>query len=208
MFGEVDTTGMNLAMKRLYHDSGRRTYDYIGIIYSMYPRIKERYDSVSLEHMRILVQLNELEPLPPASQRLVNRGEYLYLTGHHQAAREVLLTVLEQGSLTDNSYAIAANFLAAIAADVGNRNEMIYYLALSAIADTRAATREVTSLQRLGQVMLELDEIGRAHNYLSQAMQNVTEAHAATRIIQTANALPLIERIHNRAGRRTAFLNY
>lgn len=209
MFEQVDTAGMSLEMRRLYHDAGRRTFDYIGIIYGDYSDIKAHYDSISLAHMHTLVELNEVEPRPTETQCLVNHGEYLYLTGHLQEARGLLLDVLEKSSLTDNAYAIAANFLAAIAADVGNSNELLYYLALSAIADTRAATREVTSLQRLGQQMLEQGDIDRAHLYLSQAMQNVTEAHAATRIIQTANAFPLIESIHDKelaASRKRIFI--
>lgn len=209
MLESVDTARLDLDMLRLYHDSGRRTYDYISDVYADYPLIKNRYDSLSIIHLRRLVNLNDVQPLPDETRRLVCLGEYLYLTGHHREARRTLLKLLDTAPQTSNSYAIAANILASIAAELGNDNEHIYYLALSAIADTRAATREVTSLQRLGQEMLEHDDIARAHFYLSQAMQNAGEAHAPTRMVQSASALPLIERIHNReleASRRRIYL--
>lgn len=198
IFQSIDTVGLDTPMMRLYYEAGSKMYGYIATIYRDYPMFHDSYDSLSLRMMSHAVALNKLAPLPAPSSRLVTEGEYLYLTGRHNQARKLLLEVLDSTSVTDNNYAIAAYLLASIAGDLGNENELTYYLALSALADTRAATREVTSLQRLGQLMLERDDIGRAHSYLSKAMQNAAEAHVATRMVQTAAALPLIEQVHNR----------
>lgn len=197
-FTAVDTTGFDLAMMRHYFNCGRRMYDYIGNLFTDYPALHAHYDSLSLRMMERLITLNDREPKTQEATRLVNLGEYLYLTGNHRRARQELIAALDASAMTDNNFAIAAYLLAAIADDLDNENEQVYYLGLSALADTRAATREVTSLQRLGKYMLDCDDIDRAHLYFSEAMQNAIEAHAATRMIQTAAQLPIIERIHNR----------
>lgn len=99
-------------------------------------------------------------------------------------------------SETDPKYAIATHILSDISRIVGREDDYVYYLVLSAIADVKCATLEVTSLQELGQIMFSLGDVDRAHNYLYTALRNSVECHAETRMLQTAEALPLIESVH------------
>ena len=71
-----------------------------------------------------------------------------------------------------------------------------------------SATREAISLQELGSGINDTD-IRRAHNYLMTAMENAVECGAAVRMIDTSQALPIIEHSHNdsiRRWRKTAYI--
>jgi hypothetical protein len=79
----------------------------------------------------------------------------------------------------------------------GDRNEYMYYLTRSAIADMRHATLEVTSLQELAGVLFETGDKSRAHNYISEALSNAVESRASVRMMQTTELLKMVEEDHN-----------
>lgn len=87
--------------------------------------------------------------------------------------------------------------LATIAREKSNREEETYYLALSAMADIKGAVREVMSLQELGVMMSEDNDIDRAYDYLSTALTNAVECNATMRIVQSSAALPFIQKAHS-----------
>lgn len=90
-----------------------------------------------------------------------------------------------------NTGARAAHIISQIAALKNKDDEHVYYLAKSAIADVKSATREVMSLQELGVKLYELGDIDRAYSYLSIALGNAVECNASMRMLQTSLALPV-----------------
>lgn len=188
----VDTAGISPTMKKAYFDSGRQMYSYMASFCVNRPAENERFSHLALE-----CQANLLLMLDPQSAVWkLNQGEYYFLRGEYSKANAILENLMDNLSEDDNMFARAAHFLSDIAAAKNEPNGKIYYLALSAIADTRAATREVSSLQDLGRILFGFRDVERAHNYLSVALQNAVECNAPLRILESAESLPIIEKAH------------
>lgn len=194
MYLSVDTTAMAPATLELYYDSGRQMYSYIASFYSKQSEAYERWHGKSMESQRLL-----LDVLPSTDYRYkLNKGEYDFAMGDFAQAKASLLDLVAHLPETDNQYARATHLLAEIARANGDRDEEMYYLTLSAIGDTRSATREVTSLQELGVMLFDStnSDVSRAYNYLSTALANAVECKATMRMIQSSAALPIIEQAH------------
>lgn len=192
-YSDIDTALLGRDLKILYHSCGRQMYSYLSSFYSRFAPIREKYASLSLESQRRLVPL-----LPQHTPvHMLNQGEYFYLTGDYTRSHALLSALIATVPEDDNQFARAAHMLADIADAQGRNNDYIYYLALSAISDTRGATREVTSLQELGQRMFQANDVDRAHNYLYTALRNAVECNAEARMLQTSAAVPLIESVHS-----------
>ena len=193
-YQSIDTAALSREDKILYFSRGRQMYSYISSYYYRFPEIFDSYFRQSLDaQLKLLQQLDESHP-----EYLLNQGEYYYLTGNYPMASALINQLVDSLSEEDNRYARATHILADIARHNGDINDYIYQLARSAISDTRSATREVTSLQELGQMMFQQDDIERAHKYLYVALRSAVECNADTRMTQIAEALPLIEEVHQR----------
>lgn len=177
-----------------YYTNGRQMYSFISSYYHRFPQVAKRYHELSLEAQRILIDLlphNDVD-------YLLNHAEYCYLTQEYALSEATLKNLIAKIDETDNRYARATHILADINRTRGMSDEVIRNLALSAISDIKTATREVTSLQELGQMMFESEDIDRAHDYLYTALRNAVECKAETRMIQVAEAMPLIESVHQK----------
>ena len=202
-FSSVDTTGLTPELKRLYFASGKNLYKYVASLYPNYPDVRQSYDSVAIACQRQIAEIMKNDPELPVEMRAMQLGEFYFMTGDKHKARAFLHEVLDLTEPTDNSYAISASLLSQLAMRDSLTNDALYYLALSAIADTRRATLEVTSLQNLGQQLASLGQIERAHNYLYNALLSAIECRSTSRILQTSQSLPVIESVHRRELSRT-----
>jgi hypothetical protein len=135
-----------------------------------------------------------LDVLPGNSvERNLNAGEYYYLTGRLPESKAILLQLLDSVSPDSNIAARAASLISKISRQRADVNEAKYFLALSAIADLRSATREMLSLQELGVMMHNSGDVTRAYNYLSTALASAVECNAPMRMLQSSESLPVIE---------------
>lgn len=192
-YTSIDPSTLSPELLELYYRAGRQMYSYIAAYYTGYPDVHKRWYQKSLDAHTQLIEI-----LPKESPRYkVNKGEYYLLNKEYSKAKVLLAEVLDQIPESDNLYARAAHMLADIARARGNDVEYRYYLTLSAIADTKGATLEVMSLQELGQVMMDDGDVDRAHRYLSLALAGAVACHATLRVIQSADALPFIEKAHS-----------
>lgn len=172
-----------------YYDAARQMYFYIASYYINYSDIHDIYMKKSQEaQAKLLTFLEEDTP-----KYLLNQGEYFFYHQEYGKAQAVLLRLLDMVPVEDNLYARACHFLADIAKVRGEHNAYLYYLALSAIADTRGATREVASLQELGRLMYLNGDVAHAYDYLSEALSAAVECNAPLRILQSSQVYPLIE---------------
>lgn len=187
-----------------YLDAGRQMHSYIAAFYSNYPAISSAHADSALS-----IQRRMLDILPEESAEYkFNLGEYYFLDGQPHKSRPLLELTVSSEPPQSNRRARAAHHLSALAKTAGNRIQYLYYLAISATADVMSATREAISLQELGSGINDTD-IRRAHNYLMTAMENAVECGAAVRMIDTSQALPIIEHSHNdsiRRWRKTAYI--
>lgn len=193
-YNAVDTAGMASGLMATYHESGRQMYSYISSYYSGWLEIYDYWNNRSIDAQRSLLPL-----LDPAGEKyMLNLGEYYYTIREYARSREILLNLVKKMKQKDSStYAIATHILASIAITRGDRNEYLYYLTQSAIADTRQATLEVTSLQELAGVLYEMNDKRRAHEYISVAMNNAVESRASVRMMKTTELLSMVEEDHN-----------
>lgn len=191
-YGSVDPESLSPALLELYHESGRQMYSYISSLYPAYPDAYNHWNRKALDSQMRLIQLLDIA----SPKYKLNQGEYYYNNGEHTKAKVILEELLESIPAESNMYARATHFLANIAKARGEHNGYIYYLALSAIADIKSATMEVTSLQELGAELFEDNDVDRAHTYLSRALANAVRCHAMMRMIQSSEALPIIEAAH------------
>lgn len=201
----VDTTRLSTGGLCEYYSCGRQMYSYLSSFYSSFPQMHLRYDSLAMDaQLRLLSHLPSHSPL-----YLLNSGERSYLLGNYGAAQAMLHELISTIPEDDNLYARAAHILSSVAERQHRETDHIYYLALSAIADIKGATLEITALQDLGASMHNYGRVDRAHRYLYQALRNAVECHAETRMLAVSEAVPLIQSVHEAelaASRRRIYL--
>ena len=191
-YESIDSGSLPPDMLELYYESGRQMYSYIASFYPSYPEAYGRWQQKALDAQKQLIQLLDIA----SPKYKLNQGEYYYSNGEHSKAKVILEELLDNIPAESNMYARATHFLANIAKARGEHNGYVYYMALSAVADIKSATMEVTSLQELGAEMFENKDVDRAHTYLSRALANAVQCHAMMRMIQSSEALPIIEAAH------------
>ncbi len=188
----IDSTSLPPGLLDLYFDAGRQMYSYMGAFYPTFTSYHSRYDSLSLQAQEHL--LSHLDERTPKYK--LNAGEYYFRTGDFVKSEALLRELLQSIGEDDNMYARGAHILSSIAMQRGKNNDYLYYLIVSAIADIKSATLEVTSLQDLGQVMFQNNEVERAHRYLYAALSNAVECRAINRMLQASESMPLVESVH------------
>lgn len=193
-FGSIDPDSVPEQKLAQYYDAGRQLYSYLAAFFTNSPEHKNYYSGKALEFQEKLIEHLD----PTTDEYKFNLGEYYFLTGGDVMAKVLLQEVLDMAKPDSPLAARAAHHLAVIAQRAGNTEDYVYFLALSAIADARAATREVASLQQLGELQYSLGDVDRAHRFLSVAVENAVECGAPLRTIESAKSLPIIERAHAR----------
>lgn len=189
----MDTTRMGAVLLANYYEAGRQMYSFISFFYDGYLSTYDYWNNRSIEAQRKLLPLLQ----PNTDKYLLNLGEYYYNIREYTRSREILLELVGRIKKDSSTYAIATHILASIALTRGDHNEYLYYLAQSAITDTRLATLEIMSLQELGGVLFETGDTRRAHEYVSVALNNAVESHASVRMMKTTELLSMVEKDHN-----------
>lgn len=189
----IDTTRMGSVLLANYYEAGRQMYSFISFFYDGYLSTYDYWNNRSIEAQRKLLPLLQ----PNTDKYLLNLGEYYYNIREYTRSREILLELVGRIKKDSSTYAIATHILASIALTRGDHNEYLYYLAQSAITDTRLATLEIMSLQELGGVLFETGDTRRAHDYVSVALNNAVESHASVRMMKTSELLSMVEKDHN-----------
>ncbi len=173
-------------------ESERQMQFYTANFFTDYPSV---YDSIIA--LQDKAQTGLLELLPEGSPVYkLNLAEHYSHHGDYSKAMVILTELISETGDTDPIYARSTHLLAEIARERDDIDGYMYYLAKSAIADTRCATLEVASLQELGKMLYEKGDVARAHDYLAVALSNAVDCHASLRIIQTSQSIPLIEGAH------------
>ncbi len=189
----IDTTRMGTVLLANDYEAGRQMYSFISFFYDGYLSTYDYWNNRSIEAQRKLLPLLQ----PNTDKYLLNLGEYYYNIREYTRSREILLELVGRIKKDSSTYAIATHILASIALTRGDHNEYLYYLAQSAITDTRLATLEIMSLQELGGVLFETGDTRRAHEYVSVALNNAVESHASVRMMKTTELLSMVEKDHN-----------
>lgn len=192
-YEQIDTTQMPQQLKELYYEAGKQMYSYIASFHVSYKSISDAWRDKSIK-----CQISLLNILDKKSVKYkLNIGEYYLDTKQFAKSKAILNEVLSSLDESNNLFARASHAIATIAAKHGKENEHLYHLALSAIADIKSATLEVVSMQELGEMLMKRGEISRAHKYSSIALANAVKCKATMRMIQSSEAMPVIEQAHS-----------
>ena len=195
----LDTMKSACKIKAL--EAGRQMYSYIAAQYPAFPNEQQRWNAIATDLQGELAEMLDAD----SPEMLLNAGEWELMRGNYSRAKAILGEVLERVDVNSNMAARVASLIGQIASRNGDVEESMYYLALSAIADVRSATREVTSLQQLGIALYAKDDVGRADYYLQEALAS---GHAAMRMLQTSEAIPVISAAGRDASRRNRIRLY
>lgn len=192
------------ALQADFADAERQMHFFTANFFTQFPAVFDSITSLQREAQdRLLTLLPE-----DSGEYKLNLAESYFgrgnLSGAHVIADELIAETPESSPL----YARASHLLADIARAREETNDRIYYLALSAIADTRCATLEVSSLQELGKTLYERGDVERSYEYLSVALSNAVDCHATLRVLQTSFTLPLIESTHREQIRNSRIRIY
>ncbi len=188
----IDFESLHEGLQEEYFDAARQMYFYIAAYYVNYPDVYDRYMAKSHDAQKSLI--GHLEEGSP--RYMLNMGEYYYYNKEYSKTQALAMLLIDQLQPEDNLYARACHLLAEISKARGEHYAYEYYLALSAIADTRGATLEVASLQELGKTIYLNGDVQHAYDYLSVALSDAVECNAPLRILQSSQVLPIIERAH------------
>ena len=201
---KIDYESLPKGLRGEYFDAARQMYSYIASYYVNYPEVYDRYMAKSHEAQGALI--NHLEEGSP--RYMLNKGEYFYYNKEYSKTKALIMLLIDQLPPENNLYARACHLLAEISKARGEHYAYEYYLALSAIADTRGATLEVASLQELGKTIYLSGDIEHAYDYLSVALSEAVECNAPLRILQSSQVLPIIESAHKAEIRGSKIRNY
>lgn len=191
-FDAIEIDSLPAEDQILAFDAGRQLFSYVASFYVDHTEHYRTWINRSMEMQEWLIR--HLEPNSQICK--FNEAEYLFMIGEYQKSRIMLMELLDKLPSDSNLTARVANKLSRIAAYNNNENEEVYFLARSAIADTKSATLEVVSLQDLGQLLYRHGDLNRAYSYLSVALDNSVQCHAVMRMLQTSQALPVIQNAH------------
>lgn len=193
-YSTIHIDSLNGRLKILALDSGRQLYSYVASFYSDNPEAYRIWIEKSMYFQEQLIK--HTDPNTPINT--YNRAEYLFMTGKYRQAGILFHSLLNNRHPLEPYMAARINHkLSKIAAFNSNHNEEIYYLAKSAIADIKSATLEIVSLQDLGQQLYTHGDLKRAYSYLAIALDNSVKCHAVMRMLQTSQALPVIQQAHS-----------
>ncbi len=188
-FEEIDPDTLSENLKSLYYESGRQMFSYASAFYWKYPDIAAQLLNRSIDAQR---ELLKLLPEESVAYRL-NLSESLMYDHRYDAAKQILIPLINELPPESNAYARACHFMADIAKYDGDHLGQMYYLTQSAISDAIAPTLEVVSLQELGQMLFKEGDLDRSYKYLSVALTNAVECSAILRQIETSRSLPVIQ---------------
>ncbi len=194
-YESVNAEGLSVKLQVVYHDTGRQLYAYLASFYSKYPEENKYWRGFSTKSQSSLLELLDKD----SDRYMLNLGESYYLSGEYGKAWTLLRELLGDIPENSNMYARASHILSAVAKARGDENGYVYYLARSATADVKSATLEMMSLQELGSHLFECGDVGRAHYYLSVALDYAVRCNAMMRMVQSSQAMPIIADAHEAA---------
>lgn len=192
LFASVDTTGFSREQMVLYHNSGRSMYGFLADLRGQQQYADMHFADKAHEHQGQLIRYLRKDP----PMYLLQSGGYYFTQGELAKAWSYTSQLMRIIPRDSRLFAYAAYQMSTIARAEGNYDEEIYYLALSATADLKAAVQEISSLQTLGQRLYDQGDVERAYEYLIAALKSAVNSGSELRISETGFALPFIEASH------------
>ncbi|WP_455586154.1 DUF6377 domain-containing protein [Bacteroides sp.] len=156
--------------------------------------LKTNYTNKGLEYLQ-----KRQEILAPESiDYLYSEVEELQSRNQHEEAIELLHQWLRKPDAPIQEQAVLAFMIASSYQQQNQPEKAIYYYALSAINDVKAATHKHTSLHRLASMLFEEGDIERAYSYINYAMSDALSVNFRVNIHYITRLLPIIQQSHDK----------
>lgn len=115
-------------------------------------------------------------------------------TDDHDNSRRIKLLQLHLKDFREGTrqHAIISSIIADLYNSQGDKRNARYYMALTAISDTRASVKENMSFRAMATMMYEDGDVERAQTYLKKSLDDANFFSARLRSAQTSRVLPII----------------
>lgn len=196
LFEGLDRSGLDTAALKRYYDTGFNVYLTSSLYYP-----NDRLAAVYLDKARANGDsLIALYP-PGHPHRLYHQGWNAMQAGSVPTALADMMESLEATEFGDELYArVTATAADCYGRYIGDEDAAAEYLALSAMSDIAAGTRETTSLQTLGLKLFERGDLERAYRYLTLALENSIASGSKVRTLGEMNVLPVVTKAYTDKG--------
>lgn len=183
--------------RKEFFDVGNRMMSYTA---ALYPRsaIRDTYVLASLQlGDSLMTRLATDDPLYllMAAQRAAHDNDYTTLVAS-------LNDIIDTTPPESNVFARAAAQLAHYYQERGATNKAAYYYALSSISDVRGATLEGVALLRLGELLYDMGDTGRAFRYINVALERAAASGSKIRAVEAMESLPKVSKSFTREDRK------
>jgi hypothetical protein len=192
---KLNSSSLDSRNRIYYYKTCRACYGWLSD-YSLSVVPKEKYMRMTNVYRDSIVMAME-----PGLERDIVWAEKQLLDGEPETALRKLTAKLD--SITDSDtpdrqlrtyiyYTLSEVYRA-----MDDHEKEIYWLTQTSIADLESSTREYASLQRLAQLMYEVNDVKRAYSYLSRSMEDAVSCNARLRFIEVSQFFPIIDKAHN-----------
>lgn len=186
-YSSVTPDQVNSEDKFDYFSTGQHIFD-AAVDYYPVDSLKARYTMLSTVYNDSI-----LKYVKPGSIESLYFSAAQKLRGNdRESGIKEMLTVLERTEIDDPMFAKAAAILASNYLSTNEIPKAKYYLAISAIGDLRAGTRETTSLHRLGKLLNNEEDYSRAYDYLTYALEAAVASGSNLRTIEIGEIMPAV----------------
>jgi tetratricopeptide (TPR) repeat protein len=176
-----------------YYDAGCRMYVALTSVFSNNIDVAKQYSAKVLAYKKSLLSAMSAHKDTPRYR--MEHGEYLLRLGKWDAAEALVRDVFDTQAVGTDLHTRAAHILSHIEARHGDDESCVNYLVNAVISDVQAGSVELPSLQDLGRAMYDRGDDDHALIYLNMAMSNAVNSHAWTRMIQLADAIPMVQEV-------------
>lgn len=183
---DLDTSGVSYYYYQ-YHQVYTLMADY-----AFSDKMKEHYRGLAYQYKDSIISMRR----PGSQGYLLMMSEKLLYEEKYDEAIEILNSCYKTHEEKGYSVAIPSIGLANAYALMGNTALQKKYLAISAIADMQAATKEYISLWKLANLLFQEGDIKRAYTYIECSMQDATFCNARYRTQEISELLPVISRTY------------
>lgn len=184
----INPSGLAAHLLPDYYECYRHLYGELGI-YTQDAFRRSHYHRLSATYDDSLMQV-----LTPISALYLERREMAEMaSGHLQEALSINDARLARFRTNTPEYALVTYHRSLIYHRLRDRENEMYYLALSALTDIRLAITDHASLWNLAQLLYEHDDLERAYRYIRFSWNETNHYNARSRSLQTAGILSLID---------------
>ncbi|OHX66767.1 DUF6377 domain-containing protein [Flammeovirga pacifica] len=184
--------------QELYHSISAGLYNSLTLL-NLESEFSKKYQEEWNYHEKKIV---EVTPKNTLAHRLA-KSELLKTQGKLKEAIAILQGILNQVDKSNRIYAPASFMIAGAYGQLGNNDNKIKYLILSASSDIQCGVKEHASLRELAMELYKKGEIKRAYRYIKIALDDALSSNTQLRRYEVLEILPLIDSTYQESREKT-----